>query len=226
MKIFKKCAHNTPSCSHTWYRHEELANTITHFIGALLGIAALISLIVDASLYGSARGIVGVAIFGSSLVITYSASALYHLVREPRIKYHLRKLDHICIYLLIAGTYTPVTLVTLHGAWGWSLFGITWGLALLGICFKLLCFGKLEWVSTLAYVLMGWVVLVAISPIIQHLPMAGLIWLCLGGLFYTLGVFFFLMETVAFMHTVWHIFVLLGSLCHYCAILFYVAPIK
>lgn len=225
MKLFAKCSHLSPDCPHWWYRHEEVANAISHVIGMLLGVAALVTLIVDACCWGTARNIIGVAIFGSSLTLTYGASALYHFTRDLALKRHLQRLDHICIYLLIAGTYTPFTLVPLHGIWGWSLFTVIWGLASLGILFKLWFFGKWEWLSTLTYVLMGWAVLIAIVPLLDHLPNMAVIWLISGGLAYTFGVFFFLMETVPFMHTVWHLFVLAGSICHYFAVLFYVAPV-
>lgn len=225
MKLFAKCDHHGPYCTHPWYRYEEMTNVITHGAGVLLSIAATVLLIVQAARFGSARGVVGCAVFGTTLILTYFSSAIYHLVRDLRIKHRLRIFDHISIYLLIAGTYTPFTLVSLYGAWGWSLFGVIWGLAVVGIGFKLYSVDKLAWLSTLTYVLMGWVILVAIVPIVEALPAGALFWLVLGGLLYTGGVIFFLMETVPFAHTFWHLFVLAGSVCHFFAVLYYVAPL-
>ncbi len=226
MQLFAKCDHHTPECLHHWRRIEENANALTHFIGACLGVAALIILVVQASRFGSARSVIGCAVFGMSLILTYASSACYHFVSDLTIKHHLRRVDHMSIYLLIAGSYTPFTLVSLYGPWGWSLFGTIWGLALFGFAFKAYSADKFEWLSTLTYVLMGWVALVAIVPIIENLPLPALMWLIGGGVLYTVGVFFFLLETVPFAHTVWHLFVLAGSMCHFFAVLFYVAPIS
>jgi hemolysin III len=220
MKLFQKCTHQHDDCTHEWYPKEELA--ITHFIGAGLGIAALVIMVTEASEYQSARAIVGVTIFGVSLLLTYLASAIFHVV-PVRMKKPFRTIDHMCIYLLIAGTYTPFTLVPLYGVWGWSLFGVMWGLAAVGIVLKIKFTDRLEWLSTLTYVLMGWMALIAIVPLVHNLPAMALVWLVLGGAAYTLGVFFFLLETVPFAHTMWHLFVLAGSICHFFAVLFYIA---
>ena len=225
MKLFSKCDHHTHACPHNWYRLEERANGLTHLIGALLSVVALVLLVVQAAEHGSARGVVGSAIFGASLILTYTSSAAYHFASNLTVKFHLRRIDHMSIYLLIAGSYTPFTLVSLYGAWGWSLFGVIWGLALIGFGFKIYSAEKFEWLSTLTYVLMGWAALVAIVPIVENLPLPALIWLISGGILYTVGVFFFLLETVPFGHTIWHLFVLGGSICHFFAVLFYVAPV-
>jgi hemolysin III len=225
MRLFAKCDHSTQDCTHRWHRIEEQANGLTHLLGALLGIVALVLLVVQASRFGSVRSVIGCAVFGASLIVTYTSSAAYHFVTNLTIKHHLRRVDHMSIYLLIAGSYTPFTLVSLYGPWGWSLFGVIWGLALIGFGFKLYSADKFEWISTLTYVLMGWAALVAIVPIIENLPLPALIWLIGGGVLYTVGVFFFLLETVPFAHTIWHLFVLGGSICHFFAVLFYVAPI-
>ena len=175
MSIFDKCNHQTPSCPHDWYWREELANGITHLIGALLGIVALVLLIVMSSLHGSAINIVACTIFGVSLIIAYGASSLYHFVTSWRVKFSLRKLDHIGIYLLIAGSYTPFTLVALNGPWGWSLSGVVWGLAVIGTIMKIFAAHRYEWVSTISYIGMGWLALIAVVPIFKALPDGGLI---------------------------------------------------
>lgn len=204
--------------------HEEIANTITHGIGVGLSIAGLVLLVVRAALYGSVWEVVSFSIYGSSLILLYLASTLYHGFRSPRLKAILRIFDHAAIYLLIAGTYTPFLLVTLRGPWGWSLFGTIWGLAFLGITFKLVFGPKYEILSTVFYLLMGWVVIIAIKPLIAALPFAGLAWLVAGGLAYSVGVIFYAWEKLPYNHAIWHGFVLAGSFFHFFAVLFHVAP--
>lgn len=203
---------------------EEVFNSATHAIGALLGIAALVLLVVLSAQQGSAVKVVGSAIFGSSLIIMYSASALYHAFRRPNLKKIFKVIDHSSIYLLIAGTYTPVVLVVLAGGWGWSLFGVIWGFALIGLIFKLFATGKFEVVSTVAYVCMGWLAIIAIKPLYDALPGAGFAWLLAGGISYTLGVIFYAWDQLRFGHAIWHLFVLGGSVCHFFLILWYVVP--
>lgn len=203
---------------------EEILNSATHAIGAALGVAALVILVVMATQQGSAIKVVGSAIFGVSLIIMYSASALYHAVRQPFWKRLYKIVDHSSIYLLIAGTYTPVLLVVLEGAWGWSLFGVIWGFAAIGLVFKLFATGKFEIISTVAYVCMGWLAIIAIKPLYDALPLPGLIWLFAGGLSYTLGVVFYAWDQLRFGHAIWHLFVLGGSICHFFLILLYVIP--
>ncbi len=205
--------------------YEEVANTITHGIGIGLSIAGLVLLVVRAALYGDAWQVVSFSIYGTSLILLYSASTLYHGFQSKRAKEVLRIFDHSAIYLLIAGTYTPFLLVTLRGPWGWSLFGVIWGLALLGITFKIIFGAKYEIVSTTFYILMGWVVITAIKPLIAALPSAGLFWLVAGGLAYTSGVIFYAWEKLPFNHAIWHGFVLAGSFFHFFAVLFYLSPV-
>ena len=201
---------------------EELANSLSHGLGLLLAIVGLPFLIVHAEHNGSVSAVVGAAIFGSSAILLYLASTLYHAIPQRRIKDILRLLDHAAIFLLIAGTYTPITLGVLHGGWGWTLFGLIWGLALAGLIFKALVGVRFPRLSTLLYVAMGWVVVIAIRPLWLHMAAGGLIWLAAGGLAYSLGVVFFVLdEKVRYGHFIWHLFVLAGTACHFFAVLFY-----
>ncbi|MDE2148530.1 MAG: hemolysin III family protein [Gammaproteobacteria bacterium] len=207
---------------------EELAHSVSHGIGALLSIAGLAVLVAKAALDGGAREITAAAIFGASLVAMYTASALFHSIPLPRTKQVLRVVDHCLIYVLIAGTYTPFTLVTLAGGrfpvWGWSLFGVVWGLAAAGIVFKVFFTGRLEALSLAVYLLMGWCGLAALQPLLASLAAGGL-WLILaGGLAYSFGVVFYVWERLPYHHAIWHGFVLAGSLCHFFAVLLYVLP--
>lgn len=201
---------------------EEKINIITHAIGLLLSIAALVLLIIHASSNGSARHIVSFTIFGASMILLYSASTLYHYSQTPNIRRKLNILDHASIYVLIAGTYTPFTLVTLKGALGWTIFGITWGIALVGVFFKLFYTGKYDKISTIAYVAMGWIIIFAVKPLIENLPLNGLYWLLAGGVFYTIGAVLYSIKNIKYNHAIFHIFVLLGSFSHFMAIYFYV----
>ena len=205
--------------------YEELANTITHGIGVGLSITGLVLLVVRAALYGNAWQVVSFSIYGSSLILLYLASTLYHGFRSPRLKEILRIFDHSAIYLLIAGTYTPFLLVTLRGPWGWSLFGVIWGLAILGITFKLIFGPKYDVLSTIFYLLMGWVVIIAIKPLLAALPLGGLLWLVAGGLAYSLGVIFYAWEKLPYHHAIWHGFVLAGSFFHFFAVFFHVTTV-
>lgn len=198
---------------------EELANTITHGIGAAFAIAALSVAVTFASLRGDVPLVVGASIYGASLVILYLASTFYHLVQEPRAKRFFHFFDHAAIYLLIAGTYTPFTLVTLRGPLGWTLFGLIWGFAVVGICFKVFLTGRLRAFSLVTYIGMGWLALIALKPLFAALPTSGL-WLVIGGgLSYTFGTIFFVWRRLPYNHAVWHLFVLGGSGCHFFAIL-------
>jgi hemolysin III len=202
----------------------ELANSITHGIGAALAVAALVLLIVFASLRGTARHIVGASIFGSMLVVLYTMSTLYHSFRGPRVKTVFKVLDHSAIFLLIAGTYTPFCLATLRGAWGWTLFGLVWGLAALGITFKAIFIHRMEVLSLAIYLLMGWIMVIAIRPLWHSLPPGGLAWLFGGGLCYTAGASFYAWHKLRFHHAIWHLWVVAGSACHFFAVLWYVIP--
>ena len=203
---------------------EEVASSITHAAGGLLAVAALTLMVAVAARGGDARRVVAVGVYGATLVFMYVASTAYHLVRPPRAKRVLRILDHASIYLLIAGTYTPVTLVSLRGGWGWSLFGVVWGLALVGVVLKAFFVDRHEVLSTSLYVAMGWIVLVAAKPLLASLPPAGVAWLLGGGLAYTAGVAFFVWDLLPFNHAIWHLFVVAGSVCHFFCVLLYVLP--
>jgi hemolysin III len=203
---------------------EEIINALTHGLGALLSLAGLVVLVILASLRGDAWHIVSCSIYGATLVLMFAGSTLYHSFRSPRLKYVFRIIDHAAIFLLIAGTYTPFVLVTLRGGWGWSLFGVIWGLAVAGIVFQVFFIGRFRVLQTLIYLLMGWLVVVAAKPLFAHVPRPGLLWLLFGGLCYTVGALFYLWKKLPMHHAVWHLFVLGGSICHYFAILFYVLP--
>ncbi|HET6230637.1 MAG TPA: hemolysin III family protein [Longimicrobiaceae bacterium] len=204
----------------TWA--EEVANSVTHGAGLLASAVALPVLVALAAMHGTVWHVVAASVFGGSLVALYGASTIYHAVRSPRAKHVMRIADHSAIYLLIAGTYTPFTLVTLRGPWGWSLFGVVWGLAAAGIAFKLFFVDRFIGLSTAMYVAMGWLVVVAAKPMLALVPAGGLGWMAAGGLAYTGGVVFFLWHRLRYSHAVWHLFVLAGSACHFVAILRYV----
>jgi hemolysin III len=203
-------------------KKEELLNVITHGIGFLLSVIALIFLVVHASLEGTVWHIVSFAIYGSSLVVLYLASTLFHFSKNQKTRNRLNVFDHASIYLLIAGTYTPFALVTLHGSWGWSVFGVVWGLAVTGIILKLFFTGKYNILSTVLYISMGWIIVIAIVPLVHALPFNGLMWLFGGGLFYTIGAVIFLIDKIPYNHAIFHFFVLGGSACHFVAVFYYV----
>lgn len=203
---------------------EEIANSITHGIGAALSVAALSILITLAALYGDAWRIVSFSIYGATLIMLYLASTLYHGFTHPRVKKIFQLLDHSAIFLLIAGTYTPFTLVTLRGAWGWTLFSLIWGIAIAGIILTFLFMDRFKILFVLLYLGMGWLVVIAAKPLVQLVPTGGIIWMGIGGACYTLGVIFYLWKRLPFNHTIWHLFVLGGSVCHFFGILFFVLP--
>ncbi len=205
--------------------HGERFNSISHLAGTMLSITGLIALIAVATQAGDPWKIVSFSIYGAMLVLLYGTSTLYHSIRHARVKAVMQKFDHAAIYLLIAGTYTPFTLVTLRGAWGWTLFGINWGLALFGIVQEMTIGRKSKNrpLSLIIYVVMGWLILVAMKPLAAALPAAGLWWLAAGGLTYSLGIYFFIKdEKIRHGHGIWHLFVLGGSACQYVAVLQYV----
>ncbi len=208
----------------TYTRGEELANSITHGTGIVLGIAGLAVLTAFASVYGSARHVVAVSIFGTAMIVMYTASTLYHSITHPRARRVLRVFDHAAIFLLIAGTYTPFTLITLHGALGWTIFGVIWGLAVLGILLQILSLERWSFLSLFLYLGMGWAVVFALKPLLHSLPSGGITLLVLGGLAYTVGVVFYVWRKPYF-HAIWHGFVLAGSILHFFAILLYVIPV-
>ncbi|NJO90479.1 MAG: hemolysin III family protein [Chloroflexia bacterium] len=201
---------------------EEIVNVITHGLGLLLSIPALVLLIVYASLYGTVWHIISFSIYGSTLVILYLASTLYHAARKPKRKENLNIFDHSAIYLLIAGTYTPFLLVTLRGPWGWSLFGVVWGLAFVGVVMKFFFMSKYKIVSALAYVFLGWVIIIAVKPLINNLDTGGLWWLLAGGISYTVGAVLYTLKKLPYHHGIFHVFVLGGSFAHWMAVFYYV----
>lgn len=204
----------------------ERFNTITHLIGTVLAIAGTAALIAIAAVYGEGgpRRMTALAVYGAMLVVLYLSSTLYHSLRAGPAKKVFHVFDHCAIYLLIAGTYTPFTLITLRGVWGWTLFGIVWGLAIAGVAKDAFFHGRMRGLSITLYVLMGWLVIAAFGPLREALPASGIAWLIAGGIVYTLGIAFFaLSRHVRHMHGVWHLFVMAGSICHYVVVLRYVA---
>ncbi len=202
---------------------EELANAITHGTGLLLSIAALVMLVVYANLHGDIWYLIGFTIFGITLINLYLASTIYHSFPEGKWKKTLRVVDHASIFLLIAGTYTPVTLTAMRGPWGWSVFGIVWGIALLGILLKIFFMNKLKYLSLILYIAMGWLIVIAVRPLIESVESISLIYLLAGGLFYTLGTIFYAWKSLPYGHAIWHLFVMGGSICHFFAV-FYLLP--
>jgi len=201
---------------------EEVANAVTHGLGCLLAVAALPILVWQANRLGGAADVVAASIFAATAIVLYGTSMLYHALPAGAAKRWFNRLDHAAIYLLIAGSYTPFTLGVLSGPWGWTLFGIVWGAAALGVSVKLLNRLRHPWLSTGLYVAMGWVAVVAAGPLIERMPAAGLAWLVAGGLSYTLGAVVFLLDNkVRYAHAVWHLFVLGGTVCHFFAALGY-----
>ena len=208
---------------HPHGHREELVNALTHGAGVVASLAGGGVLLTLAALSGDVRRIVGAAVFVFALVLLYTASTLYHAVRHEQAKAHLKVLDHCAIFILIAGTYTPFTLVSLRGGWGWGLFAAIWLLAVAGIAFKLYFTGRFRRTSTLIYVAMGWLVLVAAGPLSASVSTATLAWLVLGGVSYTVGTVFYLNHRLPYAHGIWHLFVLGGSACHFAAVLSEVA---
>ena len=198
---------------------EELANALTHGLGAAAALAGGAVLITLAAIFGNGWQLGAAIVFGVSLLLLYLASTLYHSFRHPVLKGRLKVFDHCAIYLLIAGTYTPFTLVGLRGPWGWGLFAAIWSLALAGVVFKLFYTGRFKRASTLVYVAMGWLVLVAIKPVLAALDGWTLGWLVAGGVAYTLGTVFYHRESIPYSHAIWHLFCIAGSVCHYVAVM-------
>lgn len=212
--------------THTYSRKEEIVNAITHGIGALLSIAALVLLIVYSSKYGTAWHVVTFTIYGATMLLLYLASTLVHSFPEGKVKDLFEIFDHSAIYLFIAGTYTPIALIVIGGSLGWILFGVIWGIAIIGVAFKAFFTKKFLFLSTLLYILMGWMAVIAWKPIVTTLPTGGLYLLALGGIIYTLGTIFYMWRGFTFHHAIWHLFVLAGSTTHFFAVLIYVLPIR
>lgn len=203
---------------------EEKLNITSHAAGIVLSVIALALLVTHACANGNILHIISFSIFGLSLLILYTASTIYHSATNSDLRIKLRVLDHASIYILIAGTYTPFTLVTLNGSTGWMIFAISWGLALSGIIMKLFFTGRFKVLSTSAYVLMGWMIVFAIQPLIDNLSSEGLLWLVAGGLAYTFGAILYGIKAIKLNHAIFHIFVLIGSACHFVSVYFYVLP--
>jgi hemolysin III len=203
-----------------------IANSVIHGLGFCFAVTALVLLIVFASIYGTTMHVVSVSIYGTTLVIMYLFSTLYHSIQNVSVQKVLRVIDHSAVYLLIAGTYTPFTLITLNGTKGWTIFGIIWGLAILGIVLKSIWINRFPVLFTLFYVVMGWLIVFSIKDLFVNLATSGFVLLVLGGIAYTVGVVFFALKERLLMHAVWHLFVLTGSILHFFAILFYVIPYK
>lgn len=213
----------TPAFAPPYSPGEELAHVATHGLGLVLSVAGLVVLLA-AGRHGDAWSLVSTAVYGATLVVLYAGSTLYHSARSPRWRRLARVVDHATIYLLIAGTYTPFTLVTLRGPWGWTLFGVVWGLAAIGVAREARWAGRPKWLSLALYLGMGWIMVIATRPLLLRLSPRG-VWLLLaGGLFYTVGTVFYVRKAVRYAHAVWHVFVLAGSACHFLAVALYVVP--
>jgi len=203
---------------------EEFVNSLTHGLGLLLSIVGIAALITLSCAYGNPCHIVSCSIYGSTLILLYGASTWYHSCRKLQKKRALQILDHICIYLLIAGSYTPFTLGPLKGVWGWSTLGVVWSLAIVGSIIKIRFTGVREWVSLSLYLLMGWLILAVLVPLGHNISTSGFFWLFAGGFFYSFGTIFYMWDRLPFSHSIWHLFVLMGSGCHYFCILFHIIP--
>ena len=210
-------------------RNEEMANALSHFTGTLLSIAGLVLMMVYSARIGNGWHVVSTALFGTTLILLYASSTMTHWLRPGRLKNVFFTLDQVAIFFLIAGTYTPLTLVALHGALGWTIFGIEWALAITGSVIKIVrptrYEGGVNYFFIILYTAMGWLVIMAIVPVIRILPTMGWLWIIIGGLCYTIGILFYKRATFRYHHLVWHLFVIAGSLAHFFAIYFFVIPI-
>ena len=205
-----------------YVKSEEIANAVTHGIGALLSIVGLVLMLLVSTEFSDPYKIVSASVYGASLILLFLISTLYHSFQHPTLRQTFNLLDHCAIYLLIAGTYTPFLLVSLKGPWGWSLLGVIWGLALAGIAFKIFFKHRFPKLSLAAYILMGWIVIIAIGEMIAKVPTGGLVLLVAGGVTYTLGAIFYAIDRIPYNHAIWHVFVLGGSICHFLSIYLYV----
>ncbi len=210
----------------TYSEAEELANRMTHGAAALLSLVGLVVLVVAASRTGDPYRIVSSAVFCSVLSIFYIISTLYHTLRNPRVRYVFRILDHAGIFLVIAASYTPFTLVSMREGNGWALFGVVWGLAIAGAVFKSFMTHRLAFLAPVLYIALGWLIVVDLEGLLTMVPIKGVLWLFAGGLCYTLGIVFYAIDRIPYNHAIWHLFVIAGSLCHYLSILWYVVPLK
>ena len=216
MKEFEDIKHYSPI--------EEKINISSHALGFLLSIVAFALLVNHANMYGDVLHVVSFSVFGISLITLYAASTIYHSAKDLKLRNRLRILDHASIYILIAGTYTPFTLITLGGSTGWTIFAISWGMALTGIILKVFFTGRFDLISTFMYVFMGWIIIFALEPLINNLSYEGLVWLIAGGIAYTMGAVLYSIEKMKFNHATFHLFVLIGSFCHFVSVFYYVLP--
>jgi len=204
---------------------EELANRLSHGLAFLLSIVGLVLLIVAASRTGDLFRVISCSIYGSVLCLFYLISTLYHSLRNQKARYLFRILDHAGIYLVIAGTYTPFTLVSLRAGYGWALFGTVWGLAIAGVIFKTFMTHRLAFFAPMLYIALGWLIVIDFEELLTMVPTRGVAWLVAGGLSYTFGILFYALDRIPYNHAIWHLFVIGGSLCHYLAIFWYVVPL-
>ncbi len=205
-------------------RIEEVANTATHAVGFALSLVGTAALLRVMARYGDTEQMIGVSVYGATLMALYAASTLSHTFERPRLRHFFRTVDQVCIFLLIAGTFTPIALTYMRDGWGWALFISMWGLALVGIFTKIF-FARLQTLAISSYVLLGWLPAIAIKPILEIVPAGALTWMVIGGLFYTVGTLFLMRDDrVPFFHATWHVFVILGSACHYFAVMRFVVP--
>jgi hemolysin III len=207
--------------NHEYSEKEEKLNVISHAFGLVMGIIALPFLIDKSMHFDGFWKPTSIIVYGVSILILYTASTVYHAAKAPKLRRRLNIFDHAAIYVLIAGTYTPFTLITLEGKTGWIIFGLTWFFALTGIILKLFFTGKFDKLSTIMYVLMGWQIVFAINPLLENLATEGLFWLFLGGVFYTIGAILYSIKKIPYNHAIFHVFVLLGSISHFISVYFY-----
>ena len=201
---------------------EEIFSAITHGLGALFGVFALVYMVVVSAIHGAPWAVVSGAIYGGTLIVLFCMSTLYHAIAHRKAKLVFRVLDHTTIFLLIAGTYTPIALITLRGALGWVIFGVEWGVAILGIILNSISIERFKVFSMIGYVVCGWMVVIAFVPLVNSMPFSGFMYLLGGGLFYTIGLLFYKLKNVRYMHSIWHLFVLAGSILHYFSVYLYV----
>lgn len=203
---------------------EEVAHAITHGVGAIASIVGLVFMVIWAVSYGDTWHVVAASIYGASLILLYLASTLYHAFPWPRVKRFFQHMDHAAIYVLIAGTYTPFALINLRGPWGWTLLGVVWGIAIVGVILELALEQRKKWLSLSLYLGLGWMAVIAIKPMLSNVDAGGLLLLLAGGLAYSLGVFFYVWKSLKYHHAIWHMFVLAGSVLHFFSIFYYVLP--
>lgn len=206
---------------HRYMRTEEQINIWSHFAGIILSLAGMVILLIKGIHLQSTIHIASYAIYGTSMLVLFSASTLYHSAIEPERRKKLNIFDHAAIYFLIAGTYTPFTLLGLQGAWGWTIFGVAWGIGAAGIILKLFFTGRYNLLSTISYVAMGWIIVFALKPLIERFPFEGLMWLAAGGVFYTVGAVLYMFKKIPYNHAIFHFFVLAGAIAHFMGVLLY-----